>query len=471
MKKVFCLILTVLLLCALLPGCTEKEPEKLRVCFDAGIPNDLTLRLDGKSLQEEDVKSLLSYIDNCDRYIREGVTSEDIEVEIIPSDETKSTEREAALQRVRTEIMTGGGPDVFVCKADADYLKRERLFPYVEKAIGDGLFLPMDELMERAVLTNFSDQCAPVLEGGKDKDGHQVVIPMTYAINVDIYRKEDLPSYDAAGKTWEDVLTSEDPLLASQAGWIFGVGGHSNDDSFLHDVHQTQFLHAFSDLMDFEAGKLTMTEEELTAEIKKALAAYRGYLGSGKELQKSSRELWPATSSVLGEEDMTFVPMRNSTGGTTAEVTMFCAINKNTKQPERSFEVIDAFLSQDAQRYELYEHSTGMSLNRKIMSKELPFSKIVNFRFTEQQYEEYQKAIDQIDAVYFPSPLDIQLEGYPESLFEDLQNELLNSFGHGETAVQRRRPEVFLKGEISDEKLSEIVHTYYEKMERLLDES
>jgi len=90
--------------------------------------------------------------------------------------------------------------------------------------------------------------------------------------------------------------------------------------------------------------------------------------------------------------------------------------------------------------------------------------------FTQQQYEEYQEAIDQIDAVYFPSMLDIHLAGYPESLFRDIQNELLHSFDHGEE-LSYSSPEVFLKGSISDEKLTEIVHTYYEKMERLLDES
>jgi len=160
----------------------------------------------------------LSYLDDYAKRMDYGVSSEDIELDIIPSDGTQSTERETALQRVRTEIMTSGGPDVFVCKAYWDYLKRERLFPYVEKAIGDGLFLPLDEMMDRAVLTNFSDQCAPALEGGKDEDGHQVIIPMTYAINVDIYRRENLPSYDAAGRTWEDVLKSGHPVLASQAG-------------------------------------------------------------------------------------------------------------------------------------------------------------------------------------------------------------------------------------------------------------
>ncbi len=472
MKKTFCLMLAILLLCAMLPGCEEKEPEKLRVCFDVGIAQDLSLLGSGKSVQQEAVEAFMSYLNDCDKYIREGVTSEDIELELIPSDESQSTERETALQRIRTEIMTGGGPDVFVCKADTvDFLFWERLFPYAEKSIQDGLFLPLDELMERAVLTSFSDLCAPVLEGGKDQDGRQVLIPMTYIINVDIYRQEDLPSYDAAGKTWEDVLQGGDPILASQAGWMFCIDGWQEaDDNFFED-HNSAITHIFPNLVDFKTGSLTVTEEELAGRIKEALAVYRRYLEQGDRPKRMARELWPATSAQMSDEKVTLVPLRNETGGVTAEATMYCAINKNTKQPERAFEVLDVLLSEDAQQgSKLYQNSTGMPANKNIMSPELPYYRPSNIVFTKQQYEEYQKAIDQIDTVIFPSMLDVQLSSWQESLLEDLQNELLGSFGH-EKDMNNGEQEVFLKGEIPDEKLAEIVHTYYQKMERLLDES
>ncbi len=471
MKKLFCLMSAALLLCTVLPGCEEKPPEKLRVCFDVGTAQDLTLFSDGKSVQEEDAKVFLSYLDECDKYVREGVTSEDVELELIPSDETQSAERETALQKVRTEIMTGGGPDVFVCKADTvDYLYEERLFPYVEKAILDGLFLPLDDLMERAVLTNFGDLCAPVLEGGKDKDGHQAVIPMSYTMGVDIYWAADLPSYDSAGKTWEDVLKSDDPVLAAQTGWMFNINTLPEEAEPFYENHNSGLSQIFPNLADFETGKLTMTEEQLTAWIRETLTAYRRYLGQGNSAARAAQELWPYTPAAGEDEEVTMVPLRNETGGVTAKVKLYCAVNKNTRQPERAFEVIDALLSESFQQGNRLYQNGALPVNRKIMSPGLPFDRAIKKEFTQQQYEEYQKAIDQIDAVYFPSMLDAQLTGWPESLFEDLANELLGSFDHEEDALNRGL-EVFKKGSISDEKLAEIVHTYYEKMERLLDES
>ena len=44
----------------------------------------------------------------------QGRELSEIEVEVIPSDPESADEREATLQRLRTEIMTGGGPDVFI---------------------------------------------------------------------------------------------------------------------------------------------------------------------------------------------------------------------------------------------------------------------------------------------------------------------------------------------------------------------
>jgi len=147
------------------------------------------------------------------------------------------------------------------------------------------------------------------------------------------------------------------------------------EKSFLYNTHVGELPHIFPKLADFEAGKLSLTEEELTGEIKKAFTAYCVYLEREEKPKKSSRELWPSISAKLGEEEIAFVPMQNSTGGATAEVTMFCAIIKNTKQPERAFEVIDALMSEHSQQgNRLYQDSNGMPLNKKIMSPEAALS-------------------------------------------------------------------------------------------------
>jgi len=102
------LLCVLVLFCLSLTSCSAKgKGAPLRICFDVGNGND---QYNGSSQTEQAVKAFLTDYDVFTQKYG-WARSQDFEIEIIPSASKFSTERAATLQRIRTEIMTGGGPD------------------------------------------------------------------------------------------------------------------------------------------------------------------------------------------------------------------------------------------------------------------------------------------------------------------------------------------------------------------------
>ena len=133
MKKALGILLVVLMSLSLFSGCGEKEPEPLRICMDLEYVNGEEDRF-----LEDDLKALLVTSLLQAGKLKDLDVPRDFEFENIP---INGIEREAALERIRTEIMSGKGPDIFLlaCNAKNSYI--ESLFTMPEKAMELSLFL------------------------------------------------------------------------------------------------------------------------------------------------------------------------------------------------------------------------------------------------------------------------------------------------------------------------------------------
>ena len=93
---------------------------------------------------------------------------ENVSFEYLPRE---GTERETALDRVRTEIMSGGGPDMFIiaCNGGIDYMAAdvEALFRVPEKAMEAGLFLPLDDYIQNAQFMEWNKLNETVMAAGR----------------------------------------------------------------------------------------------------------------------------------------------------------------------------------------------------------------------------------------------------------------------------------------------------------------
>lgn len=492
MKKTFCALLSAALLCLMLPGCEEKPPEKLRICFDVGGPYDVS---GGKSQQEETAREVLDWLDSCLQDMDYGVSSEDVELELIPSGGELSTERETALRRVRTEILSGGGPDVFICSTTGDLRllggnflpDGDRLFPYVDKAMEEDFFLPLDDYMERSVLTNWDDMFQTVMDGGRNSAGEQVVLPMTFLLPVTMFHRDEVPKIDYEGLAWDDARTGG-PALNRLTEWPFwrdldAKSPEQAGESKSAGSHMSGLAFLYPELADCRSGELAFSEEDLKIRVKESIAAcQKAWKEQGDARSNSTLFHTLYSSSAHGLEingfcwedrDVSLLPLLNEAGGATAAVSLWCAVNANSKRPGDAFAVADALLCQSYQnKGALYDCNSAMPTNKKVNEGE-------NIRFqgspmdrphslTAQQYEEWARACEAVSAVRYPSAFDMELS----LMMEDVQREMLRG-------VSGARPEDweiyalprFIQGGITDEALSEIVHAHYQKMERLLDES
>lgn len=142
----------------------------------------------------------------------------DIEFEIIPKN---GSEREIYLSRIRTEIMSGEGPDVFLmayCPTGSPYTLGY-LFPMPEKAMESGCFMVLDEYMEsHTELAEWDKMTQIVLEAGKNEEGQQI-IPLSYRVPAAMYRAEEVEHTPSKEITWMDMLESEDEALAAATVW------------------------------------------------------------------------------------------------------------------------------------------------------------------------------------------------------------------------------------------------------------
>ncbi|MCH5353427.1 MAG: hypothetical protein J1E06_08170 [Acutalibacter sp.] len=101
-----------------------------------------------------------------------------VEVEVLPTDEA---EYQSRLTRLRTEIMSGQGPDIYVLSVDETFWwdAQERLFPDPNKAMMDGYFLKLDDYVKNAEFMELEAMNPVVMDAGCTEDG-RFILPMRY---------------------------------------------------------------------------------------------------------------------------------------------------------------------------------------------------------------------------------------------------------------------------------------------------
>lgn len=473
MKKLLSLVLCVLLLCTVFSGCAgEAGSGKVVVCFEV----DETATYS--------IESFLRWLDDCNKYYGLPISSEDVEVLLIPDHfNPDSPERNSMLQKIRTDIMAGKGPDVFISDTIRTlspehaffYMEGGRVFPYLEKARDSGFFLPLDDELPNLTLTDVNEMIPQVLEGGKNQAGEQVILPMMFAVPGVIYTgewDEELPEVAFEGTSWEDVLKGDDPLLAEQVNWFLN---YNSPEEYILGSHSSGLFCLIPQVADFETETLYFSEEELTAFLEDSFTAYR---------QTAKREMTkPGASTFLsgcrfpnGDFDFpyypsanySFAPLRNLEGGSTAVVTQYCAVNANTKQKDKALAVIDALMCKEFQKGgRIYQYFFEMPMYRDLGAPESSFFTGTpwELEFTKEQYETWRRICEDINIVRFPSPLDMELD----NMMMGIEDAMLESL----PADEERYPRDHRLADctISDETLTEIVSEHYRQMQRLLDES
>ena len=425
------------------PGAApQKEP--LRICLDIGTALDGDL---GGSLQESSGRGLLESLDLL-ALEHKDLEWGDVQLEVIPSTPERADERASMLQRIRTEILSGGGPDVFICATEnegEEYLGG-RLFPFVRKAMEEGLFLPLEQLN----LALPKELVPQLLEGGRDTGGDQVLIPLSFSVPCLVTRAE---------------FGSEGLDLGMEfSAWFWPRGTFAREDLRKGD-HPSSLPYGYSQLEDTENDMLCLTEQELTDLVLNALAQYLMLVA-----QEPSQRVWSifpgrslgsfSDTLALNSPSYAFFPVPNETGGVTAVVSTFCAVNRHTTHPAQAALVMEYLVSEKCQAksnlFQGLDHfgSASMFVNRQgNLYQPGPL--------TATSLENWDEVCGKIDSVQYPSPINSLVD----DMLREIETVLRESYDHS------ARLDEFVKGEVNEGDIREIVHRYYGKMEKALGES
>lgn len=273
MKKIICLLLCAVFCLSAFTSCERAEagPVTVTVAVDIGS---------------------LTYLS---KFKDRAEAMYDVEIEFVAIPDEFDTTRDFVLQQLRTEIMAGKGPDVFLLPTQPVSMHDEPLFLNVEEAMRSGLFLPLDEFIAEAELLNMENHFEVIMDAGK-LGNEQLVLPLMYYYEVSPVQKYELLDPDLEIRYPRDIVDSGDYKRIAAA-----------NRSYLGSM--------FGDMVDYDTMNITISEEEIADN--------------------------PQCVNLL---------MPNSDGGITATITAFAAVNRNTEHPDEAFKVMELFFSYDTFR-------------------------------------------------------------------------------------------------------------------------
>lgn len=317
-----------------------------------------------------------------------------VRVEYLPAEEQA---RSAYLQQLRTEILQGGGPDLYLLPTSNTLIldeprqytnvEVEPLFSDVHLAMSNGLFYDISELYDRDESLGKESLNDAVMDAGV-VGGKRYVLPLRYDMPV-IFAKAD--ALRDAGL--DPAILDEDILTVMEAVC------ESKDAVLAAGILLSSFS-AFSDFVDYSAGNVLLQEDTLVRymEVYQELVALAGsqdtvsltkvnvgsYIADsydkiimsvenaedikivdGEVVYENAREvfytyypLWVgnmqdalAYGPVAQHAglDMAIKPVKGVGGDVVATVTYYGAVGSGCEDPELAYDFLRQFLLEESQ--------------------------------------------------------------------------------------------------------------------------
>lgn len=388
MKRIICIILNITLFCSLLVSCSSQPSNSFELSSAVAYSDlpQINLCVDLNNAESRYVRSFLERIPGFDQEFH-------VSFDLLSLDQT---ERDQQLTRIRTEIMAGKGPDVFICYVPQVEGFGDFLFRYPMKSMLNRIFLPLDDYIAQAQYMDMDKLLPVVMEAGKCR-GEQMLLPLSFSLDTLLFDPAQYTLSKEIPSSWEEMIDSGDPMLTYAAAW-------------------QRYTNLLGNLADFETEELYYTEEEMLAIAQKKAAAQKKVNDnnciSGVDLESTARGYGGYRIMYDKLDDSvpvyTAIPPYNVQGGLTASVTTFAAINRNTQNPDTAFLLLDVLLSkQTQQNTELYACMDGMPTHMDLGQTSDKAKSIGGFWYmNEGNYQNYLELRDKINVVKFRTPLD-----------------------------------------------------------------
>ena len=268
-------------------------------------------------------------------------TPVDFQVTYIPENEN---ERAGVCKRLRTELMTGKGADIYIL---AEYQRNGGLFvdeetlllPDANKTLYSGVFRDISEYTTDD--ESFQKCFAPVMEAGA-VDGRQYIVPFSF----DTRLLKSIKELNAGSITLEDCRKPLTQLLKEEK---------------LQEMNPYDFLDVgtwIGNSFDYQKGKIYFSEEDVIHVLEYATAD-GGYYDPdfipeywAAPGQYESLHSFDSYLEELQETEYGYLPMVTLDGRPAARILSYGAVGRTCKNPELAYDFLrifwqDEFVSRD----------------------------------------------------------------------------------------------------------------------------
>lgn len=269
-------------------------------------------------------------------------TPVDFQVTYIPENEN---ERAGVCKRLRTELMTGKGADIYIL---AEYQRNGGLFsvdedtlllPDANKTLYSGVFKDISEYTTDD--ESFQKCFAPVMEAGA-VDGRQYIVPFSF----DTRLLKSIKELNAGSITLEDCRKPLTQLLKEEK---------------LQEMNPYDFLDVgtwIGNSFDYQKGEIYFSEEDVIHVLEYATAD-GGYYDPdfipeywAAPGQYESLHSFDSYLEELQETEYGYLPMVTLDGRPAARILSYGAVGRTCKNPELAYDFLrifwqDEFVSRD----------------------------------------------------------------------------------------------------------------------------
>ena len=367
-------ILCVCTLTAGLWGCgTEEKSEEEKI---------LRVVTDGRLYT--DVEFAARFLEGVDSGI-------EVRIQRLPDDKA---EREIEIQKLRTEIMAGKGPDVYLIDGGEEY--GEEFLPLLEnpyQTMQSGALAPLDALMEEDSYWEDDTYSDVILKAGQ-YDGHQYILPMSVSYYV-LPRETDMEEMteDTLGEWLEQARNSQDIRLKT-AFW---------------SSLWAQSARWMQPAADYERGEVLFNKEKW---IKFSDQYFQFHIDVGEEVHETGNwyNFEMLSSAVFSDKtssiDLQVVP--DLEGRKMASIQTYGAVGMSSDLKQEAYDFLMLFLNDRCQKYSR-EHSEGSMILPQIYGyfdsafipvQESAFEAWMHYP-PDEELEKMLQSFHELDGAYF----------------------------------------------------------------------
>lgn len=279
-----------------------------------------------------------------------------VTLEILPDEKDQPQEREIRLKKIRSQILAGQGPDIYLLPNST--FASDPLFEDVQQSMHNGVFADISTYYDADESLGKEELVTEVMDGGV-VEGERYVLPLYYTFPV-LYTERQLMTaldldLEAAAS---DIYCLFDELASAydtKWNWSPSIAGCSGCAPYLPQM------------IDYASGKVLIDEAQMSA----FLTAYSnlhsnalvGGLGMTSYFSKGTvfteeepismswahSALALSAVSKVANQDLVAIPIPAADGDLVACVTYYGAIGNGCSNPELAYGLLREFLTENVQ--------------------------------------------------------------------------------------------------------------------------